>query len=330
MVILNVLIIVLVSIFGTWIVSYLMLKKSLQKYLQLFLDSHHDMVFLYDDKGLKLINKVGLTFFGYKTLQNFLSEHNDVSDFFIEERGCIDKYTYGKNWIETIVGDVKNKNNRVKVKIFSKKDNFEYYFYIKISKLINSNEYLLFFNDITKLEYEKTLIKKSAELDPLTKIYNRVKLNEMFVSIFFNANKYNHIITMILFDIDHFKRINDNFGHNVGDKVLQELAGLIRGLLREGDIFARWGGEEFVIVLQNISLEQTTKLASRLRAEIEKYSFDVVENVTCSFGVTEFSHDDKQAEFFERVDEALYEAKENGRNRVVTKVAPKRAIHRKV
>ena len=319
MAILDVLIIVLVSVLGTWVVSYFILKNSLKKYLQLFLDSHHDIVFLYDDKGLKLINKVGLNFFGYKKLEDFLSVHSDVSDFFIEERGCIDKYTYGKHWIETIVQDVKNKDNRVKVKIFSEKENFEYYFYIKISKLINTNEYLLFFNDITKLEYEKSGIKKSAELDPLTKIYNRVKLNEMFVNIFFNANKYNHVITMILFDIDHFKRINDDFGHNVGDKVLQELAGLIRGLLRDGDIFARWGGEEFVIVLQNISLEQTTKLASRLRSEIEKYSFAVVENVTCSFGVTEFSHNDRQEEFFERVDEALYEAKESGRNRVVTK-----------
>ena len=183
----------------------------------------------------------------------------------------------------------------------------------------DSKEYLLTFNDITKLERDKNNIQKLAELDPLTQIYNRVKLNEMFSSIFFNAKKYNTIVTMILFDIDHFKQINDNYGHNVGDKVLKELSSLVRGLLRDDDIFARWGGEEFVVVLEGISLQEMTKLASRLREEIDKFPFDVVEHITCSFGVTQFNQSDTESLFFERVDEALYEAKESGRNRVVTK-----------
>ena len=185
----------------------------------------------------------------------------------------------------------------------------------------NSKEYLLTFNDITKLEQDKTNIKKLAEFDPLTQIYNRVKLNEMFQGIFFNAKKYNTIVTIILFDIDHFKHINDNYGHNVGDKVLRELSSLVRGLLREEDIFARWGGEEFVIVLEETSLKETEKLASRLRAEIEKFHFDVVEDITCSFGVTQFTQRDTESIFFERVDKALYEAKERGRNRVIVKEA---------
>jgi len=306
----------LLAVFFGWYISYIFYKKRSKKFIQAFLDSHNSITILSNSKSITMVNKAGLEFFGYGSLNSFLASHIDISDLFIADDKCIDKYTYGKNWIEIVE---KSKKKRVKVKILSKIDMLNHYFHIKVSKMQDSKEYILSFSDITEIELEKSEIKKSAELDPLTKIYNRVKLNEMFTSIFFNTKKYNQTLTLILFDIDHFKHINDEYGHNVGDRVLQELTGLIRGLLREGDIFARWGGEEFVLLLQGTPLTQTTALASRLRKAIENYSFDVVENVTCSFGVTQFSQGDTQSLFFERVDEALYEAKENGRNQVVTK-----------
>ena len=306
---------------GTYLYSKYICKLELKGFVDSFLDSQQSITVVYDAKGLKLINKAGLEFFGYNSLPSLLASHADIVDFFIEEDKCVSKYTYGKNWVESIYNNKKIKNNTIKVKIFSIKDALDYYFYLKISKMKDSKSYLLTFNDITKLESDKNNIKKLAELDPLTQIYNRVKLNEIFRSLFFNAKKYNSVVTMILFDIDHFKQINDTYGHNVGDKVLKELASLVRGLLRDGDIFARWGGEEFVVVLEGVSLEAMTNLASRLRREIEKFPFDVVEHVTCSFGVTQFSQSDTETLFFERVDEALYEAKESGRNCVITKEA---------
>jgi diguanylate cyclase (GGDEF)-like protein len=314
-------IVAIVSAIFTWIAFYLFHKNDLKEFVKSFLDSNTSITFLVKDKKIELINQEGLDFFGYKSLATFLASHSDVSDFFIEEIGCVDKYTHGINWIEK-VGATKSKS--IKVKIFSTAYNMEYYFQIKVSKLkasimSRSEEYLLLFTNITELEKEKLRVKKESEIDPLTKAYNRVKLNQILSSIFFNSKKYNHCVTLMLFDIDHFKRINDNFGHNVGDSVLRELSGLVRGFLRKEDIFARWGGEEFVVLLEHCSLQDTTKLASRLRLEIEKYHFDVVENVTCSFGVTQFTQGDTQSLFFERVDEALYEAKENGRNKVVTK-----------
>ena len=309
----------LMTFTGAYLYSKYSCKQELKGFINSFLDSQQSITAVYDSKGLKLINQAGLEFFGYNSLPSLLASHSDIVDFFIEEKNCISKYTYGKNWVESIYNAKKIKDNTVKVKVFSKKDTLDYYFYLKISKMKDSKEYLLTFNDITKLERDKNNIKKLAELDPLTQIYNRVKLNEMFNSIFFKAKKYNTIVTMILFDIDHFKQINDNYGHNVGDKVLKELSSLVRGLLRDDDIFARWGGEEFVVVLEGISLQEMTKLASRLREEIDKFPFDVVEHITCSFGVTQFNQSDTESLFFERVDEALYEAKESGRNRVVTK-----------
>jgi len=304
------------SFLAGWIILYFYYQQGNRKFIKSFLDSHNNITVLSTNKSIKMVNKSGLDLFGHQSLESFLTSHSDISDLFLQDDNCIDKYTYGKNWIEMVE---KSKNKRVKVKILSKIDMLNHYFYIKVSKITNSKKYILTFSDITEIELEKFEIQRSAELDPLTKIYNRVKLNEMFTSIFFNTKKYNQTLTLILFDIDHFKGINDEHGHNVGDRVLQELTGLIRGLLKEDDIFARWGGEEFVLLLQDKSLQVTTKLASHLRLEIEKYTFDVVDRVTCSFGVTQFTQGDTQSLFFERVDEALYEAKENGRNQVVTK-----------
>jgi len=313
----TVLIILVLVIFLTWYIAYSFYKKRSERFIEAFLDSNNSINILATTQSITMINKTGLDFFGYNSLNSFLASHSDISDLFLPDDKCIDKYTHGKNWIEIIE---KTNNKRVKVKILSKIDMLNHYFHIKISKMQDSKEYILAFSDITEIELEKAAIKKSAELDPLTNIYNRVKLNEMFLSIFFNARKYNKVLTLILFDIDHFKHINDEYGHNIGDRVLQELTGLIRGLLREDeDIFARWGGEEFIVLLQDVPLSETIALASRLRKEIENYSFEVVEKITCSFGVTQFTQGDTQSLFFERVDEALYEAKENGRNQVVTK-----------
>lgn len=300
-------------------ISFLVGKKSSKQIIQSFIDSQSSIILLYRGNSISMINQAGLDFFNYNSLKSLLARYADISELFIAEDGCIDKYTYGINWVKMAFADKKNKKNIVKVKMLSSEDNLNHYFHIKISKMINSSEYILSFSDITNIELEKSKILKKSELDPLTQIYNRVKLNEMFMHIFFASKKYNQTLTMILFDIDHFKKINDNYGHNVGDSVLQELAGLIRGLLREGDVFARWGGEEFVILLQDTSLQKSSFLADRLRKEIEKYPFNEVKKVTCSFGVTEFYQGDTKSSFFERVDEALYEAKESGRNRVVTK-----------
>lgn len=269
-----------------------------------------------DKKSIISINKAGLRFFGVVAPKKFKSSHSSISNLFMEEEGCVDKYTYGKKWIETIE---KSKQKSIKVKLFSVEDQMYYYFHIKISKMDYNNDYILFFNNITDIEQEKTEIKKLAEYDPLTKIYNRVKLNSLFPEIFYKANRYGQLFSIILLDIDHFKKINDTHGHNVGDKVLIELARLINMGLRQSDTFARWGGEEFLIISEHSNRKETVDLASRLRAQVEAYSFDIVKDITCSFGVTEFKNGDTQARLLERVDEALYTAKERGRNQVIAK-----------
>ena len=303
-------------------------KRRLSNVIQSFLNAHDNIMILVDSQEITMINRAGLKVFGYESLESFRLSHADISDFFLNIDSenkvyhkdnrieYITKYTYGKKWVELIS---KNGTKHVRVKIFSKEDNLDHYYQIRISKLDSANTYSLFFTDISELESNRIRVKKDAEFDPLTKVYNRVKVNEVLSQLIFSVKKHNHNLSLILFDIDHFKRVNDTYGHNAGDSVLRELASLVKGLLNNGDVFARWGGEEFVIILENVPMQRGAQLATRLQREIERYPFNIVKRVTCSFGVTQFKDGDTENSFFERVDNALYEAKENGRNQVVTK-----------
>ena len=119
-----------------------------------------------------------------------------------------------------------------------------------------------------------------------------------------------------MFDIDHFKQINDGYGHQIGDAVLAELASLVKKNIRGYDFIARFGGEEFMIISNNISLKGAIEFAEKLRKKIEYAEFPEKIKVRCSFGVTAFKRGDTAESAIKRADEAMYKAKENGRNRV--------------
>jgi diguanylate cyclase (GGDEF)-like protein len=151
----------------------------------------------------------------------------------------------------------------------------------------------------------------------LTGIYNRNRLKEIAIYEFKKMKRDKYPLSLIMFDIDHFKKINDTFGHNVGDYTLKTIASLVGGLIRESDTFVRWGGEEFIILAPSTSLQNASILAEKLRASIEAYNFETVGRVTCSFGVAEASTNRLDfEELVERADKALYVAKKGGRNRV--------------
>jgi diguanylate cyclase (GGDEF)-like protein len=297
-----------------WIFLELFYSKRYTYFIKSFLNANSNITILYENNKISFINSIGLEFFAVSSFKEFNKSYSDLSQLFLPAENCIDKHTYGKKWFDI----VKNNNKYIKVKLFSKRDDMNYYFNINISKLKN-NDYLLSFNDITKLESERVVIQKEAENDPLTEVYNRVKFNKVLEGMIYRANRYYLNFSIILLDIDHFKSINDEYGHNIGDKVLVELARLVKTVLRESDVFARWGGEEFVIIAESTNLKEASQLASKLRRIVAEYPFKEIGNVTCSFGVTEFKSGDTEIHLFERVDKALYEAKHNGRNQVVSK-----------
>lgn len=312
------------TIIVLWLVLHYWYKIQSREFIQSFIDSQATITILATENRVTMMNEEALKLLGFNSIEDFKAKHTNLVNFFVEVPGCetcIDKYTFGQKWISSIYNKTKKNGQLVnKVKIHSEEDELDYYFQVKASKLKGTREYILNFTDISVFERNRVSLEKSAEIDPLTNVYNRAGLNKVFDAMLFDANKHNKMLSIILFDIDHFKRINDDYGHNIGDSVLSELARLVNGMLRKDqDILTRWGGEEFLAVLPDTSAEDAAKLAERVRRAIAEYPFKEVKHVTCSFGVTQFRNDDRRNIFIERADEALYEAKDGGRNRVVVK-----------
>ena len=130
------------------------------------------------------------------------------------------------------------------------------------------------------------------------------------------ANRYGAPLSIAYFDLDHFKNVNDKFGHSYGDAVLREIAQVVGSYLRSSDILARWGGEEFMILMPATRLLDAVTVAEKTRVVIETIDHPNVGHVTASFGVAEYFPDEYVGSWFKRVDKALYQSKEEGRNRV--------------
>lgn len=172
--------------------------------------------------------------------------------------------------------------------------------------------------DVTKRVQIEERLKQLATTDTLTGIYNRRYFDEALESEINRSARFSTPFTLIMFDIDHFKRINDTFGHQSGDLVLVQLAQVVRRAIRTTDLFARWGGEEFIILCPNCDLEAGRLLAEKLRMLIKQQQFADAGHVTCSFGVACHAHGDGMDSMLKKVDRCLYHAKASGRNRVET------------
>lgn len=155
-----------------------------------------------------------------------------------------------------------------------------------------------------------------ASTDSLTGIANRREFTSVLEKEMARAKRYGSALSLIMYDIDHFKRVNDTLGHDVGDEVLKTLTMLVKKVIRSADILARWGGEEFLILSPESDMDAAKIEAERLRQAIADYPFKKVGKITVSFGVTSFDSHDDMTSLLKRVDDALYKAKENGRNRV--------------
>lgn len=204
-----------------------------------------------------------------------------------------------------------------------KKDKQIYYEEETITPIMDSNHQVQHFvatsKDITDRVKMEEKLQRLAITDDLTNIYNRYKVNQEIEIEIARAMRYKSSFSLIMIDIDHFKNVNDTYGHDIGDYVLKELSAVVSKLIRESDRFGRWGGEEFMIIAPNIEKEQVIQLANKLRDVISTHTFKNVKQVTISLGATLFSDADTKENLLKRVDEALYESKENGRNRLTFK-----------
>lgn len=168
-----------------------------------------------------------------------------------------------------------------------------------------------------QLEEKIEEVTRLSITDQLTQIYNRHRLVEELDKYINLYKRYGKIFSISLFDIDHFKSVNDTYGHDIGDVVLKSVSGAVKNKIRNTDVFGRWGGEEFIIILPETALNSAVIAIEQVRALIEGTKEENAPSVTCSFGVVEVNAEDDVDTIVKRVDNLLYEAKEGGRNRVV-------------
>jgi diguanylate cyclase (GGDEF)-like protein/PAS domain S-box-containing protein len=170
--------------------------------------------------------------------------------------------------------------------------------------------------DITVRRQMEEDLRKAASIDRITGVLNRHTSEARITQEVVRTIRYERAMSLIMLDIDRFKNINDTYGHQVGDYVLNVVASILKSNIRNNDLAGRWGGEEFMIMLPETGEREASLVAEKLRAALEKKEIDMVERVTASFGVTEIRKNDTLDSMLKRVDDALYLAKRNGRNRV--------------
>ncbi len=285
--------------------------ESNEKYLQAILDAQKSMVIVQSNGKIESANLAFINFMHVKSLQDFKNTKKCISDFFVDEEEFLSKDI---DWVTYIV---KHKLMNHKVKIV--KNSKETIFSVSASlvKVENENsKVVITFNNISQLEEQKKEIEKAAQIDPLTKVANRMKFNITLKYQMDMAERYDHGFCIILFDIDNFKSVNDTYGHQVGDNILVELSSRIKNAMRKSDTFARWGGEEFAIILPQSKIEKAVIIADKLRLIIADELFEDDLNITCSFGVCEYKKSYELEDLIECVDKMLYLAKSKGKNQV--------------
>jgi diguanylate cyclase (GGDEF)-like protein len=166
--------------------------------------------------------------------------------------------------------------------------------------------------------YQRRL-EKIATTDTLTGLINRQAFDILFSEYLNYAIRSNATLSAVMFDIDHFKQINDRYGHLTGDRVIKQVAEIARNSVRRHDFIARWGGEEFMVLLKDCEIAQAEIVAEKIRSAIANHDFKLDENnsvVTISAGVANYTADETAESFFTRIDKALYQAKQSGRDRI--------------
>jgi len=207
---------------------------------------------------------------------------------------------------KTWVGEVKN----------IKKDKSEIILNMYVEPIFKDQEkigYRTICEDIT----DKKRIEILSITDTLTGLYNRLKIDEVILKKTEAFKRYGTVFSIILIDIDDFKIVNDTYGHDIGDYVLQEIAAILKSNVRITDVVGRWGGEEFLVICESTGLENTYILADNLRKTVENHAFKNIKSMSISLGISEFKEDDSLVTLFKRTDDALYKAKKAGKNCVV-------------
>lgn len=259
--------------------------------LQKILDNQNALLFVTNKDDITYANEQFMHYFGIKQVSELKGKNLKIYKYLdadIKDYCNLFEYVNNKEEYITIGNDT---------------------FIIKSTRIEDTHQLFT----MTKV----TQLAKDIQVDTLTGIYKKGYFNTYLERL---IRKKTDIVVVVL-DIDDFKKINDTYGHQTGDNVLMEFASLIQNNIRENDLFARWGGEEFLMLLENATVEHAMKKVELIRELIDKHTFKEVGHMTASFGLAKKEKGDDIHSLLFRADKALYEAKDAGKNRLVFKKA---------
>ncbi len=289
--------------------------KEQRGILQHIIDSENSLTIITDLVDISFASKSFLSLFDLKSINEFNEKFISIFDIcfdnnqFINQKIIDEKIDIDVNFQEYI--QEIDEANRIVI-INDIHGNSRSY-YISVSEVGNSN-YLINFIDITQIEKERQESIKKIFMDDLTGISNRQKLKEVFTQESNQIKRDKTPLSLAMLDIDFFKKVNDLYGHLIGDEVLIMLTKNVQKHTRDSDLFVRWGGEEFIILFHNTMIEDAIKSAEDIRRYIATLIHPVAGSITVSFGLSSYRDNDTLDTLIHRADQALYRAKNSGRN----------------
>jgi two-component system cell cycle response regulator len=296
--------------------TYLLQKElaEKQKFLDVLLNSQSSLITLSNTRIIEYANKPFLDFFGYRSFEEFHEKYASLLDIFIKDKRYFseDDLENGEDWI------VKLKSINSEKRVVAMKNRIEQIklFQVGISDFNEDGLFVINFTDISNTIEKKEELEKKVTLDKLTGAFTREYFEIAIPSFIQKSKENNSKVAFAILDIDFFKKVNDTYGHDVGDEVLKETVKIIKNTSRSGDMLVRWGGEEFILVLSVKDTEHLFTALEKFRKAIEEKEIPTVGHITCSFGGTIYEWDEDTNKSLKRADEALYSSKRNGRNRV--------------
>ncbi len=293
---------------------YLERENQKQKIvLEHLLSDSSSMIIVSDFETISFASESFLNFFHLSQIADFEKKYQSFLEIFVNDEDFLSassKEDFLHNY------EKRSEEQRVVSLITEDMNTKTFTLHLEPITIEKKKQYLFNLTDVSQLQASKKRFQQQALIDGLTGIYNRNKFEEVFSYEFELFKRYGDIFSIAILDIDHFKIFNDRFGHLIGDEMLIALAQTINSSIRSTDFFARWGGEEFVILMPKTHLEEAYTACSQLRKKVHGINHEVAGGITSSFGVTQVREGDTTDALFSRCDKALYKAKDNGRDRV--------------
>lgn len=287
--------------------------QNIRKNLEKFIERQNNIVFLTDGHSITFANRKFFEFLAYKDLESFKREHNCICDLFVSNERFfhLGKVKDNENWVDTL----EQLEDSQKIVSLVGEDLTIHAFSVAINQF-DERLKIITLTDISQTMLEHIQLEKKTIQDKLTGAFNREYFEQNYKRVIAEYTQKSYSLGVAILDIDHFKLVNDNYGHDVGDEILIAFVELINQNSREEDILIRWGGEEFILLLKVTSQEAMSKALENIRTVVARKRFAQVGHITCSIGATLYQNEEIKTTI-KRADEALYSAKDRGRDQIV-------------